>query len=162
MTFHCTKNEVFHYGFLQFLEEIFDGKLHVLCSVRIAAKTSLKYKCNLIMTTSQNPFFYLIRFFELVSWSKISSWQMFLEIVAKIVSSHSQEPVRSGLFLNIFHCTKNKVSMKDFSSKCDQIRRKLKKSSMKNLISCAGFTPMFYFYTHYFGVIEMRYWLEIG
>ena len=35
--FHCTKNEVFHYGFpgdlVTFTEEIYNGKLHFLCSV---------------------------------------------------------------------------------------------------------------------------------
>ena len=47
---HCTKNEVFHWGFLQwmwpnpqvtadlvtFIEEILNGKLHFLCSVSIS------------------------------------------------------------------------------------------------------------------------------
>ena len=32
---------------------------------------------------------------------------------------------------------KMKFSMEDFFSKCDQIRRKLKKSSMENFIFCA-------------------------
>ena len=40
------------------------------------------------------------------------------------------------------HCTKMKFSIKDFFSKCDQIRRKphknfLKKSLMENFIFCA-------------------------
>ena len=46
-------------------------------------------------------------------------------------------------FISIY-CTKRKFSIKDFFSKCDQIRRKLriwshllKKSLMENLIFCA-------------------------
>ena len=47
-------------------------------------------------------------------------------------------------FEKLAHCTKNEVSIKDFFSKCDQIRRKLriwshlvKKSLMENSIVCA-------------------------
>ena len=43
-----------------------------------------------------------------------------------------------------YHCTKNELSIKDLSSKCDQIRRKLpiwpdllEKCLMKNFIFCA-------------------------
>ena len=43
-----------------------------------------------------------------------------------------------------YHCTKNELSIKNFFSKCDQIRRKLriwshllKKSSVENFIFCA-------------------------
>ena len=44
----------------------------------------------------------------------------------------------------VYHCTKNKFSIKDFFSKCEQICRKLricshllKKSLMENFIFCA-------------------------
>ena len=47
------------------------------------------------------------------------------------------------------HCTKNEVSAKDFFSKCDQIRRKLriwshllKKSLMENFIFCEVCFPV--------------------
>ena len=47
---------------------------------------------------------------------------------------------------NRYHCTKNKFSIKDFFSKCDQIRKKLqfwshllKKSLMENVIFCAAY-----------------------
>ena len=48
------------------------------------------------------------------------------------------------IFLNFLHCTKMKFSIKDFFSKCDQIRKKRriwsyfpKKSLMENFIFCA-------------------------
>ena len=49
------------------------------------------------------------------------------------------------------HCTKNEFSIKDFFSKCDQIRRKLriwshllKKSLMENFIFCAVLVIIFF------------------
>ena len=51
---------------------------------------------------------------------------------------------RKCIYLKEFHCSKMKFSIKDFFSKCDQIRRKLpiwshlpNKSLMENFILCA-------------------------
>ena len=65
-------------------------------------------------------------------------------------------------YLHLFHCTKMKFSVRDFSSKLDQIRRKLRiwshlleKPLMENFIFCAVFYVCFQRY--YF-----PYWESFG
>ena len=65
------------------------------------------------------------------------------------------------------HCTKNEVSIKDFSSKCDQILRKLriwshllKKPLMKNFIFCA--VPYEYFSITFFRIPEILKQVYLG
>ena len=108
-------------------------------SLNDAVKTNYKFEFKLLPINSRKAMFTVKCFyFLLLVWRK-SYWSDLNFKLFVIMAS-------KGLLKNVSLCTaqKMKFSIKNFSSKCDQIRRKLriwshllKKSLMENIIFCA-------------------------
>ena len=108
-------------------------------SVNDAVKTNYKFEFKLLPINSRKAMFTVKCFYFLLLICRKSYWSDLNFKLFVIMAS-------KGLLKNVSLCTaqKMKFSIKNFSSKCDQIRRKLriwsqllKKSLMENIISCA-------------------------
>ena len=123
--FHCTKNAVFHWGFLQyvwpnmsfcadlvkFTEEILNGKLHFLCSVCLGFSDefwgAFSVECkefwfSEFVLISKNLFWYLLRF-------SFWFWFFWRSTYLRYCSSLSKAINRAGYAISI--AFSNRVSM---------------------------------------------------